>query len=38
MNNIETISDIFTRSLVWYNIAKMAKHSFLKLEDYTVFL
>ena len=38
MTNVNNISDIFTRSLVWYNIAQMNKHTYLKLENYTVFL
>ena len=38
MENVNDITDIFTRAQVWYNIAQMNKHTFLKLEDYTVFL
>jgi len=38
MQNIELVTDVFTRSLIWYNIARMNKFTFLKLEDYTVFL
>lgn len=38
MKNVNSITDIFTRAQVWYNIAQMSKQGAIQIRDYTNFL